>query len=236
MPSAKKIEKGQRFGYLTILEEAERSKSKKRRFLVRCDCGKEKIVALANLLNHSTKSCGCVKSKTHGKSRTQIYKTWQTMIYRCAETKKCGAWEKYGKRGIRVCEEWQGIEGFLAFYKWSIEHGYKEERLPSGKNKYTIDRIDGTKGYSPDNCRWVDYETQNCNLAMLGTNKSGYCGVSWDKTNKKWLCNISVKNHTKRIGIYDTQKEAVEARNKFIDEHKLSNRKNVYVGELSLGY
>ena len=27
----------------------------------------------------------------------------------------------------------------------------------------TIDRIDNNKGYSPDNCRWVDYVVQNEN-------------------------------------------------------------------------
>lgn len=176
------------------------------------------------------------RPKTHGMSKTQIYKVWQTMVYRCAETKKCAAWEKYGKKGIRVCAEWLGEKGFINFYNWSMQNGYKEEKLPSGRNKYTIDRIDGTKGYSPDNCRWVDYETQACNLSMLSSNKSGYTGVSWSKISKKWLCVISINNHSKRIGAYATQKEAVEARNKFIDDNNLPNQKNIYIGELSNGY
>ena len=235
MPKAKLIQKGQKFGYLTILEELE-PQNKKRTFLTQCICGKKKIVRLGNLLNGDTKSCGCMKSRTHGMSKTQIYKAWQTMIYRCAKTKKCGAWENYGKKGIRVCAEWQGKNGFINFYHWSIKNGYKEEKLSSGKNKLTIDRIDSTKGYSPDNCRWVDYETQNCHLSMLSTNKSGNRGVSWSKQEKKWLCVISINNHSKRIGTYKTQKEAVEARNKFIDDNNLPHQKNEYKGELSYGY
>ena len=235
MAKAKNIKKGQKFGYLTILEELPPS-NKKRVFLTQCICGKIKHVRLGNLLNGTTKSCGCMKAKKHGMSHTQIYKVWQTMVYRCEETKKSGAWKNYGKKGIRVCKEWQGTHGFVAFYEWSIKNGYKEEKLPSGKNKYTIDRIDGKKGYCPSNCRWVDYETQCCNLSMLKTNKSGYRGVSWSKTEKKWVCVISINNQSKRIGAYKTQKEAVEARNKFIDDNNLPHQKNKYRGELSYGY
>lgn len=235
MPKAKTIKTGQKFGHLTIIKELP-SQNKKRVFLVQCECGKEKPVRLGNLLNGDTTSCGCMRAKTHGMSKTQIYKMWQTMVYRCDKNKKCGAWEKYGKKGIRVCEKWKGKNGFVNFYQWSIKNGYKEETLPSGKNKYTIDRIDSHKGYSPDNCRWVNYETQNCNLSMLKTNKSGYRGVSWNKRTKKWLCVISINNHSKRIGEYETQKQAVEARNKFIDDNKLPHQKNEYKGELSYGY
>lgn len=235
MANKKEVKIGQTFGYLTILEEL-KPQNNKRTFLAQCVCGKHKIVRLANLLNGSTKSCGCIKSKTHGMSKTHIYKTWQTMVYRCEETKKCGAWEKYGKKGIRVCDEWKGQNGFVNFYNWSIQNGYKEEKLPSGRNRLTIDRIDGNKGYSPNNCRWVDYETQNCNLKMLSTNKSGYRGVSWSKAEKKWVCVISINNHSKRIGAYDTQKQAVEERNRFIDENHLPHQKNEYKGELSNGY
>lgn len=228
----KVIKNGDKFGYLTIIKETP-SRNKKRRFLAQCICGKIKEYSLANLLNKTTKSCGCMKAKTHGMSKTQIYKVWQTMVYRCADTNKCGAWKKYGAKGIKVCKEWLD---FRNFYQWSIMNGYKEEKLPSGKNKYTIDRIDNTKGYEPNNCRWVDYTTQNCHLAMLTTNKSGYKGVSWSKTEKKWVCVISINNHSKRIGAFLTQKEAVENRNKYIDEHNLPNQKNVYIGELSNGY
>ena len=239
MGKKKEILIGQKFGKLTILKELP-SKNSKRRFLVKCECGREKEVALANLLNGTTRTCGnatCKMATKHGMARTHIYRVWQDMLRRCKKQKRGGAWYKYGKIGICVCEEWQDKEkGFTNFYNWSIKNGYKNEKLPSGRAKYTIDRIDGTKGYSPDNCRWVDYETQNCNLSMLSTNKSGYRGVSWSKRDKKWLCVISINNHSVRIGAYKTQKKAVEARNNFIDKYKLPHQKNIYKGELSNGY
>lgn len=243
MAKRKDIKIGQKFGKLTIIREVnpyiDGKGKKKRRFLVCCECGVQKEVNLGALLNGTTKTCGnkqCSLSATHGLSRSQIYKIWQNIVARCDVVKKCGAWYKYGAKGIRVCEEWKGTEGFLRFYEWSLNNGYKREKMSNGRNRYTIDRIDGTKGYSPDNCRWVDYEAQNCNLSMLSTNKSGYKGVSWSKEQKKWLCVISIHNHSVRIGAYNTQKEAVEARNNFIDKHKLPHQKNVYKGELSSGY
>ena len=52
-----------------------------------------------------------------------------------------------------MCDEWK--DDFQKFYSWSMAHGYSDD--------LSIDRIDGTKGYSPDNCRWADIYTQNQN-------------------------------------------------------------------------
>ena len=66
--------------------------------------------------------------------------------------KRCGHWKGgterelsyYAKRGIRVCAEWFS---FREFERWGLANGYQKG--------LHIDRIDGTKGYSPDNCRFV---------------------------------------------------------------------------------
>lgn len=221
MAKSKIINKGQVFGHLTIIKEIER-KNKKRRFEVKCDCGKIKSVSLGNLLNGSTISCGCIKAKKHNMSSTRLYHIWQGMRYRCY-TKTCCTYKNYGAKGITVCEEWNN--SFQPFYEWSINNGYKDD--------LTIDRIDTKGNYCPENCRWATISQQHQNLSMLSTNTSGYKGVSWSKQLSKWLCNISINNKTKRIGAYKTQKEAVEARNKFIDDNNLQNhQKNVYIGEL----
>lgn len=86
----------------------------------------------------------------------RLYNIWRSMIRRC-EVKHNNMYSLYGGRGISVCDEWHCLNKFI---EWSLHNGYSED--------LTIDRIDNTKGYSPDNCRWSSIETQNRN--KLSTN------------------------------------------------------------------
>lgn len=104
-------------------------------------------------------------ARTHGMSETKIYATWCRMKGRCY-SKTNRKYYRYGARGITVCDEWLGENGFMNFYNWSMENGYSEE--------LSIDRIDNDKGYSPDNCRWADNFQQANNTSK--THKITYNG------------------------------------------------------------
>lgn len=56
---------GSQFGRLTVLEKAESGKQRETRWMVRCECGVEKVVYKKNLLTGRTKSCGCVRKGDH---------------------------------------------------------------------------------------------------------------------------------------------------------------------------
>lgn len=88
--------------------------------------------------------------------KQRIYKIWHDIHTRCYNP-NCHHYHNYGGRGITVCEEWNqdNINGFENFRVWALANGYTEEK--------TIDRIDNDKGYSPNNCRWVDNKTQSRN-------------------------------------------------------------------------
>lgn len=88
---------------------------------------------------------------THNNSRTRLYKIWDGMKERCYRPKH-PHYKDYGGRGIKVCDEWIGEQGFYCFKEWAMSNGYSEN--------LTLDRIDNDGNYEPSNCRWVTVKEQ----------------------------------------------------------------------------
>lgn len=78
------------------------------------------------------------------------YGSYRSMMNRCYREKNCN-YNRYGARGIKVCEEWHNIENFE---KWVEENPYFDGA--------TLDRINVDGNYEPSNCRWVTMKKQ-CN-------------------------------------------------------------------------
>lgn len=152
----------ERYSRLTLISDLGRERGA-RWWHCRCDCGNEVRVRSNNVKRGFTKSCGCLhaqsgrvngkKGAKHGHTSSNgcspEYTVWQGMIARCTNP-KAPNYPKYGGAGIIVCDEWRTFSRFLS------------DMGPRPKGT-TLDRRDGTKGYSKTNCRWATNREQSEN-------------------------------------------------------------------------
>jgi hypothetical protein len=180
---------GKKFGLLTVvgLDENNNSKYKYNRgykyVMCDCECGtKNKKVLYISLRHGNTVSCGCyfktvakqmmidnvipsliVHGDSNKKSKHKyIFDVWQSAKQRCYNPNN-KRYKTYGKLGITMYDEW--VNNYPLFKEYILTN--LGER-PEGKTKskgdsYSMDRIDVTKGYEPDNLRWASFEEQSNN-------------------------------------------------------------------------
>lgn len=92
----------------------------------------------------------------------------------------------YGAKGIQVCEEWRN--SFETFYEWAISIGYNED--------LTIDRIDTTGNYCPENCRFVSRAEQNRNTSrnvLIEINGETRTLSEWARISGVHKCTINYR-------------------------------------------
>ena len=81
---------------------------------------------------------------------TGIYASWYAMKQRCGNPNNL-SYKNYGGRGITYPKKWESFVGF-------------QEDMSNGYQKgLTLERIDNSKGYSKQNCRWVTRKENNNN-------------------------------------------------------------------------
>lgn len=183
---------GRRFGRLEVTEALGKRK-RESLWGVRCDCGTVKQITRGNLLSGRVNSCGCLnreklreRSITHGMAGTRIYRVYHSMWSRCYLTTDTN-YIRYGAKGITVDPSWHTFEQFFA-----------DMGEPEGKKD--LDRIDNTKGYSKENCRWATRE-ENAN------NKSNNVKFTFDGKTlslKEWskLTRIKATTLASRLYLY----------------------------------
>lgn len=153
---------GQRFGRLVVVAPAGNQIVSGRTlsaWLCRCDCGTERTLRGIVLRSGKTSSCGCQRRERlarglklrHGQARkgreSAEYRVWANMHSRCRNPRDI-SYERYGGRGIRVCERWSSFEAFLA------------DMGPRPSQQHSIERKENSGNYEPGNCCWATAKEQ----------------------------------------------------------------------------
>jgi len=169
---------GKKFGRLLVIDRAENTPQGQARWLCLCDCGNKHIAKSIVLRRGISKSCGCLnleslskRQRIHGHTingTSPTFHSWAGMMARCSNPLH-KAFHLYGGRGILVCERWHTFSNFLE------DMGVKPEGL-------SLDRIDNSLSYSPENCRWATPSQQarnKRNNRMLTLNGETKCLQEW---------------------------------------------------------
>lgn len=96
--------------------------------------------------------------KPYRTPKGKLQRRWYNIKERCFNPKNPN-YKNYGAKGITVCERWLVFENF-----------YQDMGIPG--IGLSVDRIDNTKGYSPENCRWATNREQ-------ALNKSTSVNLTW---------------------------------------------------------
>jgi len=179
-----KDKRGKRYHNYIVIEDSGKRLSGSIVWKCLCDCGEYFKVASHNFKN--TKRCRKCRNEylrnlntIHGHSsnisgRSYTYYSWQSMKRRISEKRK-------GYENIEICERWMVFENFLE------DMGERPEGM-------TLDRINGSKGYSPSNCRWATPKEQARNRKnKLNENKV--------KNIRQLIGKMKIKEIAKRFNV-----------------------------------
>lgn len=154
-----KMIKWEKFWRLTALWESERRAVWKTFLLfekMQCECWNITRVRRDMLKSWHTKSCWCITLSRNWDSGTRFFNIYRCIVKRCTYPKH-SSFSLYGWRWIKC--DWKSYDEF----KEDMYDSYIEHCKKFWEKQTSIDRLDNSKNYNKENCRWATWKEQNNN-------------------------------------------------------------------------
>ena len=141
---------GKQIGIYQVLYECDyKSNDGHRMFHVKCSkCGWETDIQMhrikdASVCKHLDRFGNYIDTNFKWKNK-RLGNIFKGMKDRCY-TESCADYPNWGGKGIKIYQPW--LDNPKTFEDWALSNGYKDN--------LTIDRIDASKNYCPENCQWI---------------------------------------------------------------------------------
>lgn len=188
---------GRRFGRLTVIRQAE-TKNYRTRWVCRCDCGQEKVVASRDLKCGKVKSCGCLRRNVSGKNKKDI------------------TGRRFGRLTALYPTQHRDRHGVVC-WMCRCDCGNQTEAAASSLLNGTCKSCGCLKKENQDKLQSRLHHVDGTCVEFLEKrkkrkdNKSGFRGVYQIKSGK-YRVSIGFRGKRIYLGIYDTFDDAVESR------------------------
>lgn len=140
---------GQRFQRLVALSFVRLDKFGKALWLVRCDCGREKVLNASAMIAGLTRSCGCLKSDRLRQGVGDLSQAYWHKVEKAANQRGL-AFEVTKEQAYALFQAQLGLcalSGVPIVLHPNNDHYQKQTA--------SLDRIDSSSGYVPGNIQWV---------------------------------------------------------------------------------
>lgn len=235
---------GQKFGRLTVIEQAE-TINHRVRWKCRCDCGNECIVNKSSLLSGGTKSCGCLHKeivaelgrKNKGNKKHNNYD--MTGKYgKCFLTDDKKTWFIFDKEDYDKIYNYTWRKDNRGYVRAYIRKNHRDAMvfvhsiIMNTPNNKVVDHINhNLLDNRKHNLRLVTTSQNAMNQKIKSNNTSGVMGVDYDIHNNHWRARICVNGKRILLGVFSVFEDAVKARKeaeeKYFGEHSYNNSMKV---------
>lgn len=193
---------GQRFGMLTVTGQALSTSRGNRRWICKCDCGTEKVVAGSNLSRGTTVSCGC-------KRRNDL--TGQK-IGRLTVLERS---DKYGSRGNRKTQLWKCLCdcGAITYKATDTLTNSDVSMCQTCAGAYAAEKARANAGFEGGT-----QITKIQNRSESSDNRSGVRGVYFDGKTGRYRARLKFRGKLYNLGSFVNLEDAVKARRRGEEE------------------